>query len=107
MTLSVEEVILEKLDTIEKIVTGNGDPQKGLVVIVSRIELKQDQAAKKIDEHLTNKEIHRTELDAQKKMVKVALWLIPVSITVTAMVFFTLHGDWIKIGEVISKWLGV
>jgi hypothetical protein len=107
MTLSIEEVILEKLDTIEKIVTGNGDPQKGLVVIVSRIEEKQDAAVKKIDEHLINKEIHRTEMDSQKKMMAVALWLLPISLVILAMTFFTLHGDWVKIGEIISKWLGV
>jgi hypothetical protein len=98
---------------IMTLLTGNGEPEKGILITIKRVELKLDALMEKFDEqrkatdeHVKNKEMHRTEFDAQKKMVKVAIWLAPISIFGIVLIFWTLHGDWVKIGEMLTKWIG-
>ena len=99
--------VASKIDTLTQIVSGNGTPEKGLVVTVVRIEEKLDGILASMKAHHDDKSIHRTEFDAQKKMGKVALWLIPVATTAVVFIHITLAGEWVKVGQLIEKWLGL
>ena len=107
MPLSIEELLLEKLSALSEILTGNGDPEKGLVISFTRMELKQDALLDKIDTHLSDKKIHRTKDDSERNMLKMALWLTPVALGAIVIIYLTLAGEWAKVGEIISGWLGV
>ena len=106
MTNIESKELWDKIDLLEKVVTGNGDPERGMIVSFARMDQKQDAIMDKLDSHLGNKEIHRTELESQNKMIKVAKWIVPIFIGVSFVIHFTLSGDWTKIGELFTKWLG-
>lgn len=107
MTLENKDIILEKLEILGQIITGNGDPEKGLIVMSVRMDQKLDAVLEKLDTHMGNKEIHRTELDTQNKMIKIAAWLLPLLTAGTVAIHVTLTGQWVKLGELVTKWLGL
>jgi hypothetical protein len=95
--------MVEKLDTLNTVVLGNGNPERGLVVTMVRMEQKLDAFL----DHMEDKSIHRTEFEAQKKMGRVALWLVPVATAAVVFIHISLAGEWVKVGQLIESWLRI
>jgi hypothetical protein len=97
--------MVEKLDTLNTVVLGNGNPERGLVVTMVRMEQKLDAFL----DHMEDKAIHRTSGAAIANMLKVALVIVPAVLAIVVgigvLTHVTLAGDWVKVGELISHWL--